>query len=73
MLNLKYSNILQRNDDFVLKLEKTKSGKEQYKALHLKAYKKIMSYREFIKNMIAILAESKLTKIGGARFERVQK
>ncbi len=51
LLNLKYKNIINRNEEFVIKLEKTKSGKEQYKALHLKAYKKIMSYRKFIKNM----------------------
>jgi len=51
LLNLKYGNILKRNDDYVLKLEKTKSGKEQYKPLHNKAYEKIMMYKKYVQNL----------------------
>lgn len=51
LLNLKYGNILKRNDDYVLKLEKTKSGREQYKPLHNKAYEKIIMYKKYIQNL----------------------
>ena len=54
LLNLKYKNILQRNEDFVLKLEKTKSGKEQFKPLHNKAYEKIMNFKRYIQNLYSI-------------------
>lgn len=54
ILNLKYSNILQRNEDFVIKLEKTKSGTEQYKPLHKKAHEKIMAFKKYVKNLYGI-------------------
>ena len=54
LLNLKYSNILQRNDDFVLKLEKTKSGKEQFKPLHSKAHEKILIFKKYIQAIYSI-------------------
>jgi len=51
LLNLKYGNILKRNEDYILKLEKTKSGREQYKPLHNKAYEKIIVYKKYIQNL----------------------
>ena len=54
LLNLKYVNIIKRNEDYVLKLEKTKSGREQYKPLHNKAYEKIIVYKKYIQNLYGI-------------------
>ena len=51
LLNLKYVNIIKRNEDYVLKLEKTKSGKEQFKPLHNKAYEKIIMFKKYIQNL----------------------
>lgn len=54
LLNLKYKNILKRNEDYVLKLEKTKSGKEQFKPLHNRAYEKITLFKRYIQNLYSI-------------------
>lgn len=54
LLNLKYINILQRNDEFIIKLEKTKSGKEQFKSLHKKAYEKILIYKNYMQSLYSI-------------------
>lgn len=54
LLNLKYKNILKRNDDYVLKLEKTKSGKEQFKPLHNKAYEKISIFKKYIQSLYSM-------------------
>lgn len=51
LLNLKYKNILQRDGEYFLKLEKTKSGKEQYKPLHSDIVKILQDYK---KNIITI-------------------
>lgn len=51
LLNLKYRNIIERNNEFVIKLEKTKSGREQFKPLHNKAYEKISIYKKYIQNL----------------------
>lgn len=49
LLNFKYSDIIKRNESYVVKLEKTKSGKEQYKPLHNHCYEKISEFKEYIK------------------------
>ncbi|TDT66969.1 integrase/recombinase XerD [Hypnocyclicus thermotrophus] len=51
LLNLKYNNIITRNNEKVLKLEKTKSGKIQYKPLFEDCYNEIMKYKKYIKNI----------------------
>lgn len=57
LLNLKYKNIIKRENDYVIKLEKTKSGREQYKALHPKCMEKICSYKKYIGKLYNILSE----------------
>lgn len=54
LLQLKYKHILQRNDDYVLKLEKTKSGREQFKPLHKKAHEKIILFKNYIQNLYSL-------------------
>jgi integrase/recombinase XerD len=55
LLNLKYKNIIKREGDYVIKLEKTKSGREQYKALHPKCMEKIYSYKKYIGKLYNLL------------------
>ncbi len=54
LINLKYKNIIERNGEYVLKLEKTKSGKEQYKPLHKKCHIKLMEYKKYLINLFLI-------------------
>lgn len=51
LLELKYKNIIERNGEYVLMLEKTKSGKAEYKPLHQNCYNKIMEYSDYINNL----------------------
>lgn len=51
LLTLQFKHILQRNGEYYLKLEKTKSGREQYKPLHEFLVKKISEYKNYICNM----------------------
>lgn len=57
LINLKYNNIIERNGEFVLKLEKTKSGKEQYKPLHKKCHLKLIEYKKYLSNLYNIKEE----------------
>ncbi|ADO82714.1 tyrosine-type recombinase/integrase [Ilyobacter polytropus] len=59
LLNLKYSDIIKREKEYVIKLEKTKSGREQYKALHPECMEKIFSYKKYIKKLYS-LSDSQL-------------
>lgn len=51
LLNLKYTNILNRDNDYFLKLEKTKNGREQYKPLHETLVQKILEYKRYVMSM----------------------
>ena len=51
LLDLKYKNILKRDDDYFIKLEKTKSGKEKYKPVHPVLVEKLKEYKNFIMSM----------------------
>jgi integrase/recombinase XerD len=51
LLNFKYNDIIKRNNEYVVKMEKTKSGKEQYKALHSHCFEKIDEFKNYIKNL----------------------
>lgn len=57
LINIRYNNILKRDNDYFLKLEKTKSGREQYKPLHEILVKKIMEYKDYVMNMYNISEE----------------
>lgn len=60
LLDLKFKHLLKRNEEYFFKLEKTKSGKEQYKPLHNFLVKKLEEYKVYI---------SKLYKISSDEFE----
>lgn len=74
LLDIKYSNVLNRDNSFFLKLERTKSGREQYKPLHDILVKKIKEYQNYIMMMYNI-TESDLEDryIFPASFEKNKK
>ena len=51
LINVRYNNILKRDNDYFIKLEKTKSGREQYKPVHEILVKKLNEYKNFVMNM----------------------
>lgn len=51
LINVRYNNILKRDDDYFIKLEKTKSGREQYKPIHDILVKKLKEYKKFVMDM----------------------
>lgn len=51
LLDLKFKHILERDGESFIKLEKTKSGKEQYKPVHNLLLLKIKEYKHYIKNV----------------------
>ncbi|MGL6113953.1 MAG: tyrosine-type recombinase/integrase [Cetobacterium sp.] len=57
LLNLQYKHILKRDGEYFLKLEKTKSGKEQYKPLHGFLVDKLHDYKNYIINLYGIKEE----------------
>ena len=57
LINVRYNNILKRDDSYFIKLEKTKSGREQYKPMHDILVKKIAEYKNFIMNMYNLSEE----------------
>lgn len=57
LLDLKYRNILKRDEDYFIKLEKTKSGKEKYKPVHPILANKLKEYKNYIMNMYNISEE----------------
>jgi len=54
LLNLKVKNIIKREGETVLKLEKTKSGKTQYKPLHPDCYEKIIEFTDYVFSLYGI-------------------
>lgn len=57
LINVRYNNILKRDNDYFLKLEKTKSGREQYKPLHEILVKKLQEYKDYVMTMYCISEE----------------
>ncbi|WP_300394679.1 tyrosine-type recombinase/integrase, partial [Fusobacterium sp.] len=57
LINVRYNNILKRDNDYFIKLEKTKSGREQYKPLHEILVKKLQEYKNFVMTMYSISEE----------------
>ncbi len=51
LLNVRYKNILKRDNDYFIKLEKTKSGKEQYKPVHDILKEKLLEYKKYIQDL----------------------
>ena len=54
LLDLKFKHILKRNEEYFIKLEKTKSGKEQYKPLHNLIVEKLNNYKNYLSNFYSI-------------------
>ncbi|NME35191.1 MULTISPECIES: tyrosine-type recombinase/integrase [Fusobacterium] len=51
LLNVRYKNILKRDNDYFIKVEKSKSGKELYKPLHNNLVEKLLEFKNYIMNM----------------------
>jgi integrase/recombinase XerD len=54
LLALKFKHVLEREHSYYLKLEKTKSGREQYKPLHDVLVKKLHEWRTFLLQLYPI-------------------
>ena len=67
LINVRYKNIFERDGNYFIKLEKTKSGREQYKPVHEILVKKIHDYKNFVMGMYGfeILLDI-ISKIGRA-------
>lgn len=57
LIDLQFKNILRRNGEYFLKLEKTKSGREQYKPLHEFLVKKLFEYKDYLSKVYGISEE----------------
>lgn len=51
LLDLKYKNILKRDEDYYIKIEKSKSGKELFKPIHPTLVEKLKTFKNYVKNM----------------------
>ena len=51
LLDLKYKNILKRDEDYYIKIEKSKSGKELFKPVHPILVTKLKEFKDYVKNM----------------------
>lgn len=51
LINVRYNNILNRGEDYFIKIEKSKSGREQYKPLHDILVKKLLEYKNYVMGM----------------------
>ncbi len=58
LLSLQFKHVLKRDGEYFVKLEKTKSGREQYKPLHNFLIKKFDEYRNYLTNVYGINEES---------------
>jgi len=54
LLDMKYSNIIKRENEYVIKIEQTKSGREQYKPLHNVCVDKLKSYRKYMESLYSM-------------------
>ena len=51
LLDLEYRNILKRDEDYFIKIEKSKSGKELYKPIHPTLVEKLKEFKDYIMKM----------------------
>jgi len=54
LLDLKYNSIIEREGEYVIKIEKTKSGREQYKPLHDSCVEKLQGFKKYIENLYSM-------------------
>lgn len=57
IIDLKFRHILKRDEEYIIKLERTKSGKEQYKPMHKFLEEKIINYKKFVMELYNINLE----------------
>lgn len=54
LINLKFKHILQREGSYYIKLEQTKSGREQYKSVHDNLATKLKEYKTYLQELYMI-------------------
>lgn len=57
LLDLEYRNILKRDEDYFIKIEKSKSGKELYKPIHPTLVEKLKEFKDYIMKMYDFSSE----------------
>lgn len=57
LLDLEYRNILKRDEDYFIKIEKSKSGKELYKPIHPTLVEKLKEFKDYIMKMYGFSSE----------------
>lgn len=57
LLDLEYRNILKRDEDYFIKIEKSKSGKELYKPIHPTLMEKLKEFKDYIMKMYGFSSE----------------
>lgn len=57
LLDLRFKDLLKRDSEYFIKLEKTKSGKEQYKPVHKYLEGKFLSYKEYIREFYNLTSD----------------
>lgn len=57
LLDLEYRNILKRDEDYFIKIEKSKSGKELYKPIHSTLVEKLKEFKDYIMKMYGFSSE----------------
>ncbi len=54
LLDLKFNNLLVRDEEYFFKIANTKSGREQFKPVHEYLVTQLLEYRNYIKNFLKI-------------------
>lgn len=54
LINLKFKHLLNREGSYFIKLEETKSGKEQYKSIYLTLVEKLLEYKRYKQQFFSI-------------------
>lgn len=57
LLDLEYRNILKRDEDYFIKIEKSKSGRELYKPIHPTLVEKLKEFKDYIMKMYGFSSE----------------
>lgn len=57
LLDLEYKNILKRDEDYFIKIEKSKSGRELYKPIHPTLVEKLKEFKDYIMKMYGFSSE----------------
>ena len=58
LINLKFKHLLNREGNYFIKLEETKSGKEQYKSIYPTLVEKLLEYKKYKQMFFSISDEN---------------